>query len=64
VAISETIFVDDKLRDMIQRRASLSEIKAHATDLGMENLRYDALMKCVQGVSTLEEALRVTEEDA
>ncbi len=60
--ILEAFLIDDTMRDMIIRRASSDELKAHAMKKGMRTLRQEALENFVNGVTTLEEVLRVTAE--
>jgi type IV pilus assembly protein PilB len=62
--ILEALLLDDTVRDMIMKRASGDEIKNYAINkLGMKTLRDSALENCATGVTTLEEALRITSED-
>lgn len=64
VAILETILIDDTMREMIISKKSLDEIKKYATEkCNMKTLREDAFMKVKDGVTSLEEALRVTTEE-
>lgn len=63
VAIHEALVIDDALRDMIVKKRSSFEIKDYATKHGMLTLREDAIRKCCEGVTSLEEILRVTSED-
>jgi type IV pilus assembly protein PilB len=58
--ILEAFFVDDTIRDMIIRRSSADEIKEYARRQGMGTLREEALENFVNGLTTLEEVLRVT----
>jgi general secretion pathway protein E len=48
---------------MITRRATSGEIKEYAVSRGMRSLRDDGLAKVAAGITTLEEVLRVTQED-
>jgi type IV pilus assembly protein PilB len=62
--IHEVLAIDDSIRDMIIRRASLSAIKEFATkERGMMTLRDDAMYKVAEGTTTLEEALQATTEE-
>lgn len=64
IAIMESIMLDDTIREMIIRRSSLDEIKKYATEIcGMRILRDDAFLRVKEGLTTLEEALRITTED-
>jgi type IV pilus assembly protein PilB len=62
VGIVEAFLIDDKFKDIIIRRGSLSEIKEYAHVMGMRTLREDGLQKAVLGETSLEEVLRVTAE--
>lgn len=64
IAILETIMVDDTIREMIIEKKSLDEIKRYAVEKrGMKTLRDDAFLKVGEGITTLEEALRITTEE-
>jgi type IV pilus assembly protein PilB len=60
VAIYEVMPVTTELRDMILRNATTNEIRDAACSQGMKTLRQNALQKVVDGVTTVEEVLRVT----
>jgi len=63
IAVLECLTVDDGIRDLIVKRVSSFEIKDYATKKGMTTLREDALKKMCQGMTTLDEVIRVTTED-
>ncbi len=64
VGILETLLIDDPIRNMIMKKASSDQIKEYAIkEKHMMTLRDNAFENCVNGVTTLEEALRVTSED-
>ncbi len=64
IAIMETVMIDDNIREMIIRKKSLDEIRAYATQkCGMKNLRDDAFLKIKEGLTTLDEAIRITTEE-
>ena len=63
VAIYEVMTLTDDLRRMILRGGSAGELKAAAMEKGMRTLRQAAVGKVRQGLTTVEEALRVTEPD-
>jgi len=56
----ETLFVDDEIKDMINRRKSEGEIRKHLSSKGVRSLRENAMIKFIKGWTTLEEVLRVT----
>jgi len=61
--VYELIVINDSIRPLIVSRASSSEIKQMALREGMHTLRDDGWNKVLKGVTTIEEVLRVTEED-
>ncbi|MFH0828245.1 MAG: ATPase, T2SS/T4P/T4SS family [Candidatus Omnitrophota bacterium] len=64
IAILEAILIDDPLREMIMKQQSLDAIKAYALEvLKMKTLRDDAFIKVKEGLTTLDESLRITTED-
>jgi len=63
IAILEAMLIDDTIRDMAMRKASSDEIKNYAVKQGMMTLRDNAMENFINGITTLEEALRVTSED-
>jgi type IV pilus assembly protein PilB len=60
VAIYEVMPITTELRDMVLRNATTNEIRDAACSQGMKTLRQNALQKVVDGVTTVEEVLRVT----
>jgi len=64
IAILETVMINDFIREMIIKRVSLDDIKRYAVEkCGMRTLRDDAFIKVKTGLTTLEEALRITTEE-
>ena len=63
VAIFEMLVMDDTIRSLILNKASSNEIKQAAVNAGMRTLRDDGLLKIVQGITSLDEVLRVTQLD-
>ncbi|MEA5115033.1 MAG: type II secretion system ATPase GspE [Geobacteraceae bacterium] len=61
--IYELLLVDPQICSMIIRRAPSGEIKEYALAKGMKTLREDGLDKVAAGITTIEEVLRVTQED-
>jgi type IV pilus assembly protein PilB len=60
VAIYEVMPVTQEIRDLILRNAPTAEIREVAASQGMKTLRQNALQKVIEGVTTVEEVLRVT----
>ena len=61
-AIYEVMPITREVKDLILQAAPPAEIAKVARDQGMSTLRESALQKVVDGVTTLEEVLRVTSE--
>ena len=63
-AIFEILTVDDEIRHLVTQREDASVIKRSAQDRNiMRTLRYDGALKVLQGITSIEEVLRVTQED-
>jgi type II secretion system protein E len=61
--IYEILAVDDRIRPLIIDRAASGVIKREALKHGLHTLREDGWKKVLAGVTTVEEVLRVAEED-
>jgi type IV pilus assembly protein PilB len=59
-AIFEVMFIDKDIQQMIMSGASFTEIEAQAKKSGMKTLREVAMQKAAEGITTIEEAIRVT----
>ena len=59
-ATLETVLVDEKINEMINRKKSEEEIKKYLRSKGVRTLRENALIKFCKGWTTYEEVLRVT----
>ncbi|WP_303290672.1 type IV-A pilus assembly ATPase PilB [Marinobacter sp. SS5-14b] len=62
VGIYEVVKITDELANMIMEEASSIKIAKQAQAEGFRTLRQSALMKVMQGVTSLEEANRVTKD--
>jgi type IV pilus assembly protein PilB len=60
VALYEVMPVKDELKDLILEGASSAELKKAAIRLGMKSLRMSGLTKVAEGVTTIDEVLRVS----
>jgi type IV pilus assembly protein PilB len=60
VAIYETMPVTQEIRDLILHNADINEIREVAQSQGMSTLRQNGLTKVIEGVTTVDEVLRVT----
>lgn len=63
IALYEVMPMYDEIREFVLNGASAAEIKREAAKLGMMSLRMSALMRLKEGVTTIEEVLRVTAAD-
>ncbi len=61
--IYEVLLVTDEIRPMIVGRVTSNVIKQKAMAQGMKTLRDDGWDKVLRGITTVEEVLRVAEED-
>jgi general secretion pathway protein E len=61
--IYELLVVTEELRSLILRKAPTGEIRRLAHAQGMINLREDGWVKARKGITTVDEILRVTQED-
>jgi len=62
--VYEMVMITDEIRTNILRNADSNTIKRVAKQDGMISLREDGARKVLAGVTTIEEVLRVTHEDA
>ena len=63
LGIHELLIIDDEVRNLIMRSADSSEIRRAAAAKGMTTLREDGADKIMQGITTIDEVLRVTQDD-
>ena len=63
VGITETLVLTNKVKELILISASEAEIKNAARSQGMKTMREDAVIKASQGLTTLEEVIRLTAPD-
>ena len=56
----ELLIIDKEIRKMVDAKCSADEIRQKAGERGMKGLYADALIKAQEGVTTLEEVLRIT----
>ena len=62
IGIFEILRVSDTIRTLVTRLATASEIRTQAIKEGMVTMFQDGIQKVEQGVTTIEEVLRVTRE--
>ncbi|HVM94795.1 MAG TPA: type II secretion system ATPase GspE [Candidatus Acidoferrales bacterium] len=61
--IHELLVVDDEIRGLVMKNADAASIRRTATAHGMNTLREDGADKVLDGMTTVEEVLRVTQDD-
>jgi len=62
IGIHELLRVDDTLREIISRTPTIQAVQDYAKAQGMAPLRYDGLRKVREGITTIDEVLRVSSE--
>ncbi len=63
IGIFEVLLMNDEVRSMALKQASTSEIRRLAVQLGMKGLREDGWRKVAAGMTTVDEVLRLTQEE-
>jgi general secretion pathway protein E len=61
--IHELLVVDDDVRNLVMKNADAASIRRAATAKGMNTLREDGADKLLAGITTVEEILRVTQDE-
>ncbi|HEX9418971.1 MAG TPA: type II/IV secretion system protein, partial [Methylomirabilota bacterium] len=64
IGIYELFVISDESRSLILGKRPTGEIRRHAIERGMVTLRDDGWAKIRAGITTVEEILRVTQEDS
>lgn len=64
IGIFEVIFMSEEMRNLSLKHASTSELRKLAMKMGMKSLREDGWQKVTAGQTTVDEILRLTQEDA
>jgi len=60
IVIGEILIIDDELRELIHSDVPITVIKSAAVKKGMVTLKEDGLRKVAQGITSLEELIRVS----
>ena len=63
VAIGEVLVMDEEIKELASRSVSTDEINKMAVAKGMSTLRESAINNLKEGITTLEEIIRVTSEE-
>ena len=59
IAISEVLVLDPQVRNLIKPGVAPDELDRAAAEAGMFTMWQDGLMKCLQGLTTVQEVRRV-----
>ncbi|HEX2948154.1 MAG TPA: ATPase, T2SS/T4P/T4SS family [Armatimonadota bacterium] len=59
IGVFELMTVDNEIRELILQKAPTHVLRQAALDMGMISLRQDAMNKILEGITSMEEALRV-----
>jgi general secretion pathway protein E len=62
MAIAELLVVNDEIRQLVLRHADARTVAEAAVRAGMRSMYLDGMLKVAQGLTTLEEVLRMTRE--
>lgn len=60
--IYEILLVSEAIRQLVMKKADSASIGRQAVEEGMRTLRQDGARKIIEGITTLEEVLRVTQD--
>lgn len=63
LALYEVMPITEEIKEMVLQGYSADELKREAVRLGMKTLRHSGLNKIKEGITTIEEVLRVTRGD-
>lgn len=63
IGIYELVVMDEELRRLIAKGSSEDQLKEYLVKIGVRDIRADGFAKVSQGVTTIDEVLRVTQED-
>jgi type IV pilus assembly protein PilB len=54
--------VDERIRELITQKASVAALREAAAKTGYKDMRFDGIKKVIEGITSVEELLRVTKE--
>jgi type IV pilus assembly protein PilB len=63
IALYEVMLMNDEIKELVLQGGSTAEVKVGAIRMGMKTLRMSGINKLREGVTTVEELLRVTAAD-
>ena len=62
IGIYEFVYITSEMQNLVLNRAAATDMRRLAAQQGFRNLREDGFIKAYQGITSVEEVLRVTEE--
>jgi type II secretory ATPase GspE/PulE/Tfp pilus assembly ATPase PilB-like protein len=60
LGVYELLVMDDELRDAIAGNPTITAFRKLSMERGMQNLRHDGFAKVAEGLTTVDEILRLT----
>ena len=63
LAIHEIFIINDNIRGLVSRNASIEDIKRAAAESGFKDMRYDGMKKVLRGLTSIDELNRVVSSD-
>jgi len=64
IGIYELLLIDDEIRALVNRTVDMNQLKQAAASAGMKGLPHDCALKVLNGLTTLDEMLRVVYTDS
>ncbi len=64
IGIYELMMINDQIKELILKNASTEDLTRQAKQSGMDTLRTDGLKKVLKGMTTIDEVLRTTADEA
>lgn len=62
IGVYEVLLIDEKIGRLVLEHASTGDIEAKAIEAGMITMKQDGYLKVVEGITTIEEVLRVAQD--
>ena len=62
ISVNEVLVIDNNIRNLINKKATATEIKEEAKKQGMTTMLQDGFNKAKEGITTIEEILRMLHE--
>lgn len=63
IGVMELLQIDESIRKLVYQKASSSQIRKRAREIGMRTLRQDGIQKVLAGITTVDEVYRMTATD-